>query len=491
MAELLILGIYVSILLALFAYGLVQLHLYRLHRRLLPPTALAPVARWPRVTIQLPVYNEIYVVERLLAAAHTIDYPAGLLDIQLLDDSTDGTSALAAAWIAQAGTLGPDICHVRRTDRTGFKAGALAHGATKSDAPYLAVFDADFMPFPDFLKQTVPMLEADSRLAAVQVNWGFSNERANSLTRQQGFLLRMHFCLEQLARSRSELFCNFNGTAGVWRAEAIIDAGGWLDRTITEDIDLSYRAQFRGWRIAYREDYVCPSELPVDVSGFRSQQFRWIKGGGENARLHIPSLFAGRLPWAVRIHGCGHLLAGSVYVLLLALLVLTVPMAAVKNSYISTDYVQFGIPFFAANIFLAFALWEAQPAGQGGTIQRIMIFVAALVAFLVFTLGLAFHNGRAAILGWLGYRTPFVRTPKFGASVGAKGWAGTEYATRPGIGLLLPDVVLMLWLAVGLYIGWRRQEFALYPIQMMGFAGLAWHCGLWLHQRWETRLRTH
>lgn len=490
MAETLVLAVYVAILVALLVYGLTQLHLYRLHRRVVPLSPSPTPRRWPRVTIQLPVYNELYVVEQLLAAVHAIDYPDALLDIQLLDDSTDGTFDLAAAWIARAAGLGPPIHHVRRPDRRGFKAGALAYGAALSDAEHFAVFDADFIPARDFLHQTIPVLEADSRLAAVQVNWGFANEDANSLTRQQGFLLRMHFCLEQLARSGSGLFCNFNGTAGVWRATAVADAGGWLDRTITEDIDLSYRAQLAGWRIAYREEYACPSELPVDVSGFRSQQFRWIKGGGENARLHIPGLFAHPLPWTVRLHACAHLLAGSVYVLILALLILTVPMAGLKNSAIQADYVQFGIPFFAANIFLALALWEAQPAGEGGLARRIGAFLVSLVAFLVFTLGLSVHNGRAAMCGWLNYRTPFIRTPKFGARAETKGWVGTVYAARPGVALLLPELVLMLWLATGLAIGWARNEFALYPIQLMALAGLAWHCGLWLRQ-WCQHRRAH
>ncbi|HEV3052032.1 MAG TPA: glycosyltransferase, partial [Longimicrobium sp.] len=317
---------YVACLIFLFVFSLGQLQLLLIHRRAAdaPAHPVADGGALPRVTIQLPVYNEQYVVRRLLQAVAAIQYPAALLDIQLLDDSTDETTKIAAGIIRRMRAAGVPITHVRRGTREGFKAGALAHGLAQARGELIAVFDADFVPAPDFLHRAVPPF-ADPRVGAVQARWDHLNREQSAITRIQAFLLDLHFGLEQPARDRGGLFLNFNGTAGVWRRSAIAAAGGWSAATLTEDIDLSYRAQLAGWKLVYLDAYPCPGELPADMSGLRSQQYRWIKGGAQNARLHLARVARSGFPFRVRHHAAQHLLAGSAYVAILGALLLSVP----------------------------------------------------------------------------------------------------------------------------------------------------------------------
>lgn len=466
-----VLAAYLACLLLNFTFSVGELHLWRLRHR---PNVLEPLQldAWPHVTIQLPIYNERYVVRRLLAAIAAIDYPRDRLDVQILDDSTDETVAIVAALASRLRDEGLSIAHVRRLDRRGYKAGALVHGLNQAQGELLALFDADFVPAPDFLRRTVPYFE-DPGIGCVQARWSYFNQDESALTWVQSFMLGLHFRFEQGIRCRSGLFLNFNGTAGVLRKTAIVDVGGWRADTLTEDIDLSYRAQLRGWRIVYLEDYAAPSELPADMTGLRNQQYRWLKGGAQNARLHMASVLTSGLPWRVRFHALLHLVAGSIYLPILGAVLMSVPLAAVKNSWIERDYADFGTLFLASLLPLFLVFRETQDPVPKGWHAHLR-FLGAMLLFLVFTIGLSVHNGRAAMSGWLNRKSEFVRTAKFGAS----DWSQTSYAIRRIDGHVVTELIVLAYILLGLWAGWRREEFALYPIQLLAMAGLLWIIGL-------------
>jgi cellulose synthase/poly-beta-1,6-N-acetylglucosamine synthase-like glycosyltransferase len=466
-----VLGAYLTCLVLLLVFSLAQLHLAVLLRRSRRVHTGHPVAApdepgLPRVTIQLPVYNERYVVARLLAAVAEIEYPRDRLEIQVLDDSTDLTGSIVVGLVERLAATGLAITHVRRAGRAGFKAGALAHGLARARGELIAVFDADFIPGPDFLLGTVAAF-ADPDVAAVQVRWGHLNERESALTGVQGFLLDLHFRLEQPARFAGGLFLNFNGTAGVWRRSAIEDAGGWSARTVTEDIDLSYRAQLRGWRMVYLDGYTCPGELPAEMGGLRSQQYRWLKGGAQNARLHLVRVLRSGLRREVRWHAAQHLLAGSTYLVILATVLLSVPLAAVKNTSIGVDYADHGAPFALSTLALVAAFHAARrPRGLSGHLR----FAVEMVRFMVFTMGLAVHNSCAVLAGWVGRGGEFVRTPKAGTG----DWSASAYTRRTADRHTVREVAVLAVLVAGLVIGWLRREFAMVPLQLMAATGVAW-----------------
>lgn len=483
--EVVVLAGYVACLLALLCFSVGQYHLVVLRRRAArargagrpapgPATPAAEPGRdvsepaRPRVTIQLPVYNERYVAARVLRAVAALDYPRDRLDVQVLDDSTDDTTVIVAALLPELRAGGLQVSHVRRQRRVGYKAGALAAGLDTARGELVAVFDADFVPPVDFLQRTVPHFR-DPRVGAVQARWGHLNEHESPLTAVEAFLLDLHFGLEQPARSDAGLFLNFNGTAGVWRRAAIADAGGWSARTVTEDIDLSYRAQLRGWRVRYLEELVCPAELPADMGGLRGQQHRWIMGGAQNARLHLRRVL-GRtdLPATVRHHAAQHLLAGLTYAVIVLMLLLTVPLAAVKGTAIHTDYADYGVPFVLATGALVATFWDARrPTGLRGRLR----FAGLMAAFLVFTMGLSVHNAAAAVRGLFRRgEAEFVRTPKAGSA----GWAGSRYAVVRVDRRVLRELAVMAALVVGLVVGVSRHETAFVPVQVMALAGLGW-----------------
>jgi len=471
-----VLAAYATCMILLFVYACGQLHLMWRSRKATSPVdesaaaaeAPPPPDDPPFVTIQLPVYNEQYVVERLIETIGRMDYPKDRFEIQLLDDSDDPTTTLADHALRRLTERGISVSHVRREDRSGFKAGALAYGMRTAKGEFIAIFDADFLPQPDFLKRTIGWF-TDPGVAVVQTRWGHLNERTSWMTRLQAFFLNLHFGFEQPRRARAGLFLNFNGTCGVWRARAIEDAGGWKARTITEDIDLSYRAQMRGWRIVYRNEYETPGELPEEMSGFRTQQYRWMKGGAQNAVLHLRSLMRSGLSRHVRWHGAHHLLSGSVYLLILSALLLSTPLAWLKNRHIVFDYVDFGIPFLFSTGAL-FCVFHAAQRPKPEGIRANLRFAGMMVLFLMFTMGLSVHNGGAVISGWMGRESPFVRTPKYGSAR----WTLSTYVKRRLDPKLFRDLLMLGWLGFGLAIGWQRGQFALYPIQLMAAAGLVW-----------------
>ena len=462
---LLLVVLYGLCLLFILGFSLGQWQLSRLAlRAYAAPPALPPPApaAWPRVTVQLPLYNEQNVVERVIDATAALNYPPELLHIQVLDDSNDATVALAAARVAHHAARGLCISHVRRPDREGYKAGALRHGLAETDGEFIAIFDADFVPEPNFLRRTVPYFLQDPAVGVVQTRWGHLNQNESLLTRLQAFGLDAHFLIEQVGRTYAGYFINFNGTGGVWRRSCIDDAGGWHTDTLTEDLDLSYRAQLRGWRFVYRPEIVAPAELPAAMDALKSQQFRWTKGAAETARKHLGAMWRSEQPLATKLHASFHLLNSSVYIVILLMALLSVPLV-----YVRAHYHEFRLVFRLASVFLLgfvplvyyyYTAWRlARPAGQAG---RYPVF---FLLFLSVSMGLALHNARAVALGWLGQRTPFVRTPKTGS-----GGPGKRRYRTGGIGpLVLLEGVLTVYFAFGLGAGLYFGDAGLLPFHTL------------------------
>ncbi len=433
--DLFVLILYNLALLPVFAYSIGQLSLIVVYlvtgRQRLARRYVAPIlhrAEWPPVTVQLPVYNERYVVERLIDAVVNLHYPAGKLEIQVLDDSTDETIDLIARRVAQYQRQGIAITHLRRSDRSGFKAGALAYGLERAEGEFVAIFDADFVPDPQFLRQTIPHFR-NPVICAVQTRWTHLNEAYSLLTRIQGFGLDAHFVVEQDARNAAGLFMNFNGTAGIWRKTAITDAGGWRSDTLTEDLDLSYRAQLRGWQFVYRDDIGSPAELPVTMDAVKSQQYRWMKGAAECARLLLrPLLLAPNVSLVRRMHGMLHLLSSTMFVLMCMLSVLSVPVLFIRHQHPNWTPA-YGLMDAFQGTLLVSLLFYGIPGWQHESAPgaRLLRFAWCYPLYVALMLGLSWHNSLAVIAGYLGRKTPFVRTPKFNVTSAEDSWAGNVY----------------------------------------------------------------
>ncbi|UYZ64388.1 cellulose synthase family protein [Hymenobacter weizhouensis] len=471
--EILLLVLYGLCLLFMLGFSLVQLQLARRARAAAahPAPTPAPPAVWPRVTVQLPLYNELYVAERLLDACAAFDYPPDRLHVQVLDDSTDETVARVAARVAHYRAQGLRIDHVRRPSRQGYKAGALRHGLALTDGELLAIFDADFVPPPDFLRRTVPYFAHEARTGVVQTRWGHLNAEYSLLTELQAFGLNAHFLVEQVGRQAGGHFLNFNGTGGVWRRTCIEDAGNWQADTLTEDLDLSYRAQLRGWQVRYLPQVAAPAELPATLDALKSQQFRWTKGAAETARKHLGAVLRAPLPLSTKLHATFHLLNSSVFVAILLMGMLSVPLVAVRALvpelrpvfHLASGFLLALVPL----VFYFRTAWTLgrpyQPPGRsrGG-------FVGQLLLFLAFSMGLSLHNSRAVLLGLLGRRTAFIRTPKLGLVQRQGTWRGRRYRTgRLFDGLTLLEGLLALYFAAGLAAGLYLRTWGLLPTHLL------------------------
>src|SRR5918992_793842 len=414
-------GLYLLCLSGLFLYGtncyvlLLLFRRYRIKERLEYPRVLREfeASPWhkdlPKVTVQLPIYNERYVIHRLLEAVCALDYPRDRLEIQLLDDSTDDTAEIARALVAHYRQQGMSIVHVRRNNRHGFKAGALHEGMGTARGEFLAIFDADFVPPADFLNKTIPYFR-NPKVGMVQARWGHTNPDYSLLTRTQSIGIDAHFSTEQGARSWGGLFLNFNGTAGIWRRQAILDAGGWQADTLTEDMDLSYRAQLAGWQLKYVLEVACPAELPVQIAAFKSQQFRWAKGSIQTARKIIPALFRADCSWFAKYQAILHLTHYLIHPLMLATIVLSLPLIHAHNWQHRS-----WVPVVA---FFLFVFSTFGPSSLYVASQRVLypdwrsrIRWIPLVT-LVGT-GIALSNSRAVVEGLFFSGGNFIRTPKF------------------------------------------------------------------------------
>lgn len=462
--------VYGCFLLFLFIYSLVQLNLAiqyvkMRYRRLKKPVLTDD--QWPVVTIQLPVFNELYVIERLIDACCAIEYPLDKLEIQVLDDSTDESFDVAAKKIAEKQKLGIDIKHIKRPERKGFKAGALAYGLDICRGEFTAIFDADFVPRKDFLKQTIPFFFSGDRIGVVQTRWEHLNEGYSLLTRLQAFGLDAHFTVEQIGRNTSDHFINFNGTAGIWRKKTIYDAGGWESDTITEDLDLSYRAQLKGWDFVYLPEIGSPSELPAEMNALKAQQFRWTKGAAECTVKNLPKvLHAKNLSVGQKIHGAFHLMNSVVFLCILGTSLLSVPMLIIKNTYGNLSWTFFAATFFMVSFFiLGFFYWVSRP--DEPFFKKFGRFILEYPAFLSVSMGLSLHNAVAVIEGFTGKKSAFVRTPKFAINAKKGTWTDKKYRAVKLSPLTLFEFLLACYFIWGLTLAFKYNDFGLFIFHAM------------------------
>ncbi|MEX2231221.1 MAG: cellulose synthase family protein [Cyclobacteriaceae bacterium] len=459
MMEWIIAILYTSSLFYLFLFSLGQLHLTYIYlKRKKDKKAITQPPFEPHVTIQLPVFNEKYVVERLIEAVTKIDYPPEKLEIQILDDSTDETSGIIyqkLEWIKRY-TL--DIKHIHRENRTGYKAGALEEGLRTAKGEFIVIFDSDFIPDEDFLKKTLPHF-TDAAIGVVQTRWGHINKDYSLMTQLQAFGLDAHFSIEQSARNEAGIFINFNGTCGVWRKACILDAGGWSFDTLTEDLDLSYRAQLKGWKFKYLEDVVTPGELPVVMPVIKLQQYRWNKGAAETARKLIGKIIHSDLSALQKIHAFLHLFNSSVFVALFLAALLSLPMLYIKNNFPAIQ-ILYNIGTICLLGFLSVAIfyWTATRRFHSNANRK---FFVLFPAFLIVSMGLSLHNSVAVIEGWLGIKTPFVRTPKFNIVGKHDPWLDNAYL-NPNLNLItLLEGILCVCFTFGIVKGLQMNDPAL------------------------------
>ncbi len=419
LAAKIILSIYGFCILMVFFYSLLQLSLsiaYARNRKK-KAAAIHPVfapSKAKFVTVQLPMYNELYVAERIIETVSQFDYPRDKFQIQVLDDSTDETVDVIAKKVAEVAARGINIQHVHRVDRTGYKAGALDSAMGEVQGEFIAIFDADFVPEKDFLQKTMPYFEDDS-IGVVQTRWGHLNKDFSVLTELQAFGLNGHFAIEQGGRTASGHFINFNGTGGIWRKQCIADAGGWQHDTLTEDLDLSYRAQIFGWKFKYCEHVIAPAELPITMSALKNQQHRWMKGGAECfIKMWKRLLVAKNVKFMDRVHGLSHLFNSSLFMFILTLSILSLPILHIKDSFSDLNYIiQFGSIFISSTVFLMYFYWLSYRDRTEKTFSSLIRFIGRFFQFLIISMGLSLSNTVAVIEGYLGIKSSFVRTPKF------------------------------------------------------------------------------
>ncbi|HHB77955.1 MAG TPA: glycosyltransferase [Saprospiraceae bacterium] len=452
------LGIYSIAVFIVAVFGLLQVHLLIYYFLRKPKDGQASEDfDFPFVTVQLPVYNEMYVVERLIDQVAQLDYP--LLEIQVLDDSTDETKEIIARKVKAYQAKGLDIKHIHRINRSGFKAGALEDALPMAKGEFIAIFDADFMPRPDFLRKLMPRFR-DARVGVVQTRWEHLNETENILTRVQALLLNIHFIIEQVGRMNGHLFLQFNGTGGIWRKTTIVDAGGWRADTLTEDLDLSYRAQLKGWKIKYYSDVGAPAELPAEIFGLKSQQFRWMKGGAETAKLLLKPLWQSNQNLLVKVQGTAHLLTSSIFVAIVVATIFSVPASFL--SFQVPKVMPLAVVSFLALIGLSMNYFIAnlnRVRFRGNVWVRFIKLMLFYPLFLGLSLGMSLHNAYAVIKGYWGQASEFVRTPKFGEESASGRLRKKSYFSIQLDKIVLLEGVLAIYFAFGF---WHSLSLGLY-----------------------------
>ncbi|MCO4747584.1 MAG: glycosyltransferase [Proteobacteria bacterium] len=439
--------LYVASAVMVAVYGCAQLHLLWRSRAVRRPQ-VSTLGRegLPRVLVQLPVRNERRVMRPLLRCIAGLDWPSDRLEIQVLDDSDDETVGICAEECARLRARGVRIEHVRRAERRGFKAGALAHGLTLNDADYVAIFDADFRPDSSFLREAMAVLIARPELGLVQARWAHLNRDHSPFTQALAFHLDAHFGVEQQARSQQPLLMGFNGTAGIWRRAAIDGAGGWSADSLTEDLDLSFRAQLAGWPLAYVDELEAPAELPADVRAIRTQQHRWMKGGAQVFRKLIGPLWASDRPLVAKLQGTAHLGGGTVFLAVTALLLVTPALAFPAVGEVMRPIVWPAALLLQVALVVLALFYGTSCVRRAGFGRGLARFALTFLPFLALSTGLALHNAVAVVDGWSGRPSPFVRTPKLGED----GDGGKLYVPLPVGRLAFAELLLAGWAVVGL-----------------------------------------
>jgi cellulose synthase/poly-beta-1,6-N-acetylglucosamine synthase-like glycosyltransferase len=478
---------YFAVLVILAAYGLHRYYLvYSFFKnRQNVPGPPPPVAEWPKVTIQLPIYNERYVIERLVDAVAHFDYPNDLLDIQVLDDSTDETQEVARACVERYQALGLPIRYLHRNDRTGYKAGALAEGLKSAQGEFVAIFDADFLPPSDFLRRTLPYF-TDPKIGMVQGRWTYLNRHYSALTEVETILLDGHFVMEHGARSRSDVFFNFNGTAGVWRRRAIDEAGGWQHDTLTEDTDLSYRAQLRGWRFLYLPEIECASELPVEMNAFKAQQARWAKGLMQTAKKILPRVLRSDQPERVKAEAVFHLTANISYPFMVVLSTLLLPAMIVRFYQGWFQMLFIDLPLFiASSCSISGFYLTSQRVLYPKTWKRSILYLPFVMAVGI---GLSVRNAKAVLEAIFGMKSEFVRTPKFKIEGQRGTWKKKLYRNRAGLMPYL-EILLGLYFAMTVVYSIQNENYATAPFLLLFVWGFLYTGVMSVAQGWIERLR--
>jgi len=482
---------YFIVLFVLAVYGLHRYWLvydYFAYSKNVPP-APPPVANWPRVTVQLPIFNERYVIERLVEAVSRFDYPAELLDVQVLDDSTDETCEVARACVERHAAQGMPIVYIHRSNREGYKAGALENGLKTSKGEFVAIFDADFLPEPDFLRRTIPYFmnpDGGGKIGMVQTRWTYLNSDYSLLTNVETILLDGHFVVEHGARSRRGTFFNFNGTAGVWRRKAIDDAGGWEHDTLTEDTDLSYRSQLKGWKFLYLPQIECASELPVDMNGFKAQQARWAKGLMQTAKKILPKVLQSDAPWHVKAEAFFHLTGNISYPLMILLSTMLLPAMIVRFYQGWFQMLVIDLPLFLASTcsissFYLVAQRELRPK----TWWRTFLYLPFVMATGI---GIAVRNAQAVIEALLGRKSEFARTPKFNIEGKEGTFAKKSYKNKAGW-IPYAEILLGLYFSSTVVYAIRNENYATVPFLLLFVWGYLYTGFMSLGQTYFARLR--
>ena len=454
---------YLSVLICLSAYGVhryIIIYLFLKYRKR-EPQPVSHFEQLPKVTIQLPIFNEIYVVKRLLRSVSELDYPRKLLQIQVLDDSTDNTCEVTSTCAEELRQRGFNVELIRRVDRTGFKAGALAAGLEAAEGDFVCILDADFVPRPELLKRTIHFF-TDPNVGMIQTRWGHLNRTYSLLTRVQAMFLDGHLLLEQTARSRSGRFFNFNGTAGLWRRACIEEAGGWQHDTLTEDLDLSYRAQLAGWRFVFLADVVTPAELPVDMNGFKSQQHRWTKGSIQTCKKLLPTIWRSNLPLVIKLEATGHLTSNFAYLLLALLCVLLHPSTGGPQGWVRTVLIDIPI-FLTASVSVAVFYICAQRELHPRSWMKEILLLPCLIALGV---GLSLNNARAVLEAVFNHKSDFARTPKYGIERKSQPWRTCRYMPLKSL-LPIAEMAFALYFTYFVWFAISHRQFLSVPFLLM------------------------
>ncbi len=475
-----VLIIYFSVLVVMSIYGLHRYYLVYLYCRYKHnvPRPKGAFEKLPRITVQLPLYNEMHVVGRLVDAVCKMDYPRELLEIQVLDDSTDETQALASMCVDRYRERGFNISYHHRENREGFKAGALHEGMKHSTADYIAIFDADFIPAPDMFQKMIHFF-TDPTIGMVQARWGHINRDYSILTQIQSIMLDGHFVIEHTTRNRSGRFFNFNGTAGMWRRRAIIDGGGWQHDTLTEDLDLSYRTQMRGWKFVFLQDIVAPAELPPEMNSFKSQQHRWAKGSIQTMKKILPKIWRADLPLRIKIEAFFHLSANIAYLLMIPLSILMFPAMVIRYNLGWYDLILIDFPLFAAAtlsvstfyIFCQKEVYANWPAR-----------LKYLPPLMWVGVGLCINNSKAVLEALFNHQTPFTRTPKYGIENSNDQWKGKKYSGKVDV---QPYVELLfgLYFSCAVFFALTAGLYPILPFLCLFQIGFLYTASLSLFQR--------
>ncbi|MBI2419474.1 MAG: glycosyltransferase [Ignavibacteriales bacterium] len=455
-----------SILFVFGCHGFIMMYYHRKYKAE-SPVPQQDTFREAMVTIQLPLFNELYVVERLIDYVCEIDYPKDKLEIQVLDDSTDETVEIVAHAVARKAAEGFDIKHVRRANREGFKAGALKEALKTAKGEFVAIFDADFIPQKDFLRKTLPFFH-EEKIGMVQTRWDHLNGDYSILTKVQALALDGHFVIEQTVRNKAGFFITFNGTGGIWRKTCIYDAGNWSSDSLAEDLDLSYRAQLNGWRFVFLRDITSPAELPSEINALKTQQFRWTKGHVETAKKLLPQVWRSKLPLRQKIHSTFHLTNNLVFPFILLAAILNVPLIFIKNSGSHEAYFGvmsvFVLAFISSFMFYLYSQKDIHVDWR----KKIVLFPL----FMAGSMGFAVNNSRAVIEGLLSRKSEFVRTPKFADGLKDNSKVN-KYASRKISVSVYIELLMAIYCLIGIASSVYFLEIAALPFQFMFFIGFA------------------